>query len=552
MFYANKVLVSVSPVPHFFALSPGKTITVVNVLSHGVAFLLLQLVSSVFEALRWALASSRSGIRVMSFLALGQATSTLGVLSLCRKRGVHLIWCFQRLLFITISLVMGVILISNITVKNVYSPNNDQKIQIVGGLTPILTESLTGLISPSVINVYFMEFTRTIITDSTFVISVEPLSCSGKDCFPIFLPGGLDVVRIQGEGPNSTLFSGLQVGDSTSVLIYDAPGYQLEFSPIENDFSFNTSADCSMHGNSTGDGLYFCIASNGTRLLAGWSICPSKLYLAGRCQDDISWTTALEQSTSLLSFQRHATVAYDLANFSILSVESIGPPVPSQFPVSDLRAFFTNVLAPVPMLENTSSPAFITQATTASVQFELGWILRLYQDDFSTYENGPLNILRGFLTIPIQFSTLAWQLGNIDSIPTDLKTNAALSKASNRAIAQPWTIKAFGVLGTLMYLWIMAYLMWVYWFSYNSANRSIYPEIDVASKCGAWLPPNVHTLGHTLRLLRLDNCSSSEVRERLGGKKIFFGVQESAENGQRIVLATERGSLEKLNEGSEY
>src|SRR5579862_2201307 len=96
MFYANMVLISVSPVPRFFSLSPGKTITVVNILIHGVAFLLLQLTGSVFDALRWALASSGSGVGVMSFLALGRPTSTLGVLGLCRKRGVHLIWCLQR------------------------------------------------------------------------------------------------------------------------------------------------------------------------------------------------------------------------------------------------------------------------------------------------------------------------------------------------------------------------------------------------------------------------------------------------------------------------
>ena len=204
------------------------------------------------------------------------------------------------------------------------------------------------------------------------------------------------------------------------------------------------------------------------------------------------------------------------------------------------------------MFENTSSPAFVAQATTAAVQFELGWILRLYQDDFSTYENGPLNILRGFLTIPIQFSTLAWQLIDINNIPTDLKTTAALSKGSNRAIAQPWTIRVFGVLGAFMYLWIMACLVWVCWFSYNSANSSIYPEIDFASKCGAWFPRDVPTLGHALHSSRLDNCTSKEVIERLGGRRIFFGVQELAGNDQRIVLAMERGTLEKLSEGSEY
>jgi hypothetical protein len=71
-------------VPLFASLvfAPSKTITVLNILSH-VTVVLLQLVTSdVFEAVRWALASSQKGISSFAFLALSRATSSMGVLYL--------------------------------------------------------------------------------------------------------------------------------------------------------------------------------------------------------------------------------------------------------------------------------------------------------------------------------------------------------------------------------------------------------------------------------------------------------------------------------------
>ena len=83
---------------------PDNTILALNVLSHGTIFLLGHLTSSVFEAVRWALASSKNGISVFSFIGLSRATSPLGVMTLMVgnagsklfARDGHRLWGFQR------------------------------------------------------------------------------------------------------------------------------------------------------------------------------------------------------------------------------------------------------------------------------------------------------------------------------------------------------------------------------------------------------------------------------------------------------------------------
>ena len=84
--------------------SPDNTLLVLNILSHGTIFCLKELTSAVFEAVRWAFASSNKGIPAYSFLSLSRATNLFGILilfagkeknSLASKEG-HRIWGFQR------------------------------------------------------------------------------------------------------------------------------------------------------------------------------------------------------------------------------------------------------------------------------------------------------------------------------------------------------------------------------------------------------------------------------------------------------------------------
>lgn len=97
IYYSYRVLVSKSAVPRHLALSPGKTVLVVNVLSHVVALLCLHLFTDTSEALRWAWACNpRSGILFTSFLALSRATPLAGIWHLMFRKGSHQLWCFLR------------------------------------------------------------------------------------------------------------------------------------------------------------------------------------------------------------------------------------------------------------------------------------------------------------------------------------------------------------------------------------------------------------------------------------------------------------------------
>jgi len=61
---------------------PENTLLMLNILSHGTIILLKDLMSSAFEAVRWAFASSKKGVSASNFIGLSRATNALGVLGL--------------------------------------------------------------------------------------------------------------------------------------------------------------------------------------------------------------------------------------------------------------------------------------------------------------------------------------------------------------------------------------------------------------------------------------------------------------------------------------
>src|SRR6266496_5500888 len=114
------------------------------------------------------------------------------------------------------------------------------------------------------------------------------------------------------------------------------------------------------------------------------------------------WTSTLDQSTSMAIFKRYVTVAYDSRNLSILSVESLSSLEVAEFHSQNLHQIFTAALTPG--LNATSGNTELSNA----LLFQLGWLLRVYQDNFREADGVALALLRAFLTVPIQFSTLVW------------------------------------------------------------------------------------------------------------------------------------------------
>jgi hypothetical protein len=131
-----------------------------------------------------------------------------------------------------------------------------------------LNTALLPDIPTSVLCIYFSAWTASILGVSKFVTGIAPVTCGGT-CRSVFLPGGIETVRVLGPDLNRTLLEGGLFDNADVFLIHEAPGYQLEFFPIATDYSFDRANDCLLYGQSRGQGLYICVGSHDSSLVAG-------------------------------------------------------------------------------------------------------------------------------------------------------------------------------------------------------------------------------------------------------------------------------------------
>jgi hypothetical protein len=269
------------------------------------------------------------------------------------------------------------------------------------------------------------------------------------------------------------------------------------------------------------------------------------------------------------AFKRYATVAYDRHNFSILSIESISRPTLVSYKASDYREMFTNLFAPTS--NDTSDNTIMVNA----MLFQIGWLLRLYQDDFRDDQESPVNFLRNMLTIPIQFSTAAWQFANataqllpgLYALPLDMVTTASAARMTPRVMATPWTVYAFICLTSALYLWGASVLCWVLRQKPVPPNTSGFLEVDISSKLARRTSNNhgqsdedsrsaVVDFSSILQSGELGNAGSSRIAQFIKGKGLRAGAMRNHVPAERhIVLAmvdeaVTRGDIE-LVEGSD-
>ena len=258
--------------------------------------------------------------------------------------------------------------------------------------------------------------------------------------------------------------------------------------------------------------------------------------------------------------KRYSTVAYDRTNLSIISIESISDPIPlteisTTEAVQNLTHIFSLTFSSIPSSFNTSDPNFPTYDTAFSVEYIIGWVLRLYQDDFKNYPGGPLAVLQAFLTVPFQFSTTAWQWANWATLPSDLKTTASLASPEDRALGNLWMLVVFTAVAGILIFWATVILTWVYIWGSDCPNTSKYPELDIVAKARMAGKDSgdiveyvaVPDLEGLARRSGMGNGISSNVRAHFGGQRLFVGAVEG-----RVVLATEEGTVERLEVGQSY
>jgi hypothetical protein len=161
----------------------------------------------------------------------------------------------------------------DVTFKNVYTPM--ETVPVLAGIAPLNVTLLEGYFQTSVLAIFFSTYTNAILGSSNFVTGIDPILCSGSNCTSIFLPGGIFNTRRLHPGVqpnlNITLLSDDLLDKAPAILITNAPGYQIEFSPISQNFSFLRN-DCTMYGQTQGEGLYLCLASDNSSLAAGHKV----------------------------------------------------------------------------------------------------------------------------------------------------------------------------------------------------------------------------------------------------------------------------------------
>jgi hypothetical protein len=296
--------------------------------------------------------------------------------------------------------------------------------------------------------------------------------------------------------------------------------------------------------------------------ISGWSVCPSVDFGLGLCLNDTSWTSYPQQSTVLSIRKRYASVAYDLANFSILSIESISDPEPITptfvtNTVGNLTKIFNLAFSPIPNTFNTSDRNFETYAASWSNFYMLSWALRLYQDDYPNYPGGPLDVLKSFLTMPIQFSTTAWQWALWDTLPSDLHTTGTYATSSPRVLGELWVLIVFASGTGSLILFSATVLICVILWGPVTPNSSSFAEIDILAKSRLETAQSsigedprdtvVLDLESFSRQNGLGNGTSSVVRACLKGQRVFVGAWRGA-----IVMTMKGEQVEQLKVGQRY
>ena len=142
-------------------------------------------------------------------------------------------------------------------------------IPVLAGLTP-LNVTFGELIPTSVLSIYYIQWVYVILGVSKYVVGVLPSTCNayGSDCTAVFLPRGIENARLQTGNLNTTLLNGTTFQEESTILINNAPGYQLEFFPLYH-YVFQAS-ECILYGQEQNDGLQICVSSQNSTIVAGF------------------------------------------------------------------------------------------------------------------------------------------------------------------------------------------------------------------------------------------------------------------------------------------
>jgi hypothetical protein len=164
--------------------------------------------------------------------------------------------------------VLGILLLSDLSFKPTYRIIHQVPV-LQAGLSPMNTSFAQTSWFPDVATDYFWFYFPSLLSDGKVSHHIAPTSCSGPSCEAFFIPGPSATIRFDPTSPNITdsLYP-----EAAAFIQYDAPGYQIDFYPIdETQDPAITLDDCHVYGFS-GLAIQLCLKQSNSALLAGTSL----------------------------------------------------------------------------------------------------------------------------------------------------------------------------------------------------------------------------------------------------------------------------------------
>jgi len=159
---------------------------------------------------------------------------------------------------------LGVALLSDISFRPIYPKVGDIPVQ-QAGLSRMDPGLLKSVSFTNTITETFWWYFPAILADGKVSQSVDPITCSGDLCDSYFFPGPLSIVQFN---PNTSAIQNSDYPLATAFIQEDAPGYQIDFSPIESSDPSMTLDDCQVYGLSV-LAFQLCLKSSRDSILAG-------------------------------------------------------------------------------------------------------------------------------------------------------------------------------------------------------------------------------------------------------------------------------------------
>ncbi|KAI1868845.1 hypothetical protein JX265_006824 [Neoarthrinium moseri] len=420
-----------------------------------------------FEVIQWNLMGREMGLPFTSLLALSPTTGPLGMLRILRSfetRFSSRFWALSRGGF-------GLVLWLSTVVLFRVGPFQGSYVQPFIDFLQGTQEGYPYQVLPYG---YYAPVYNLVI-NPMFSSLTDPIRCSGNNCYSYLLNGGLEMV---------TPWISLEDSSFPLVHIHDVPSIQLEYTPL-SDYHHFESTDCSILGSPDSSiAARLCLSmdkSNPGTVNAGLFICPDGMA-NGTCEVD-SAVSVPNITTSMMAFSRHASVLAGLANFSIVSTNSLSEP--TQLVDLDLPSY---KLALTWLLNYTASnippPSAIIQSFwTSQTQLATPSTQGLLMQSFQSILAFPYWLFNGN-----NYGNLDLRLREvIDSLPPDFYTRACVVAPYRKIQFKYGMFIIFIVLQGTALVFVWATLAWV-WVAAgakggtNLAKTTSFPLFDVAFK----------------------------------------------------------------------